>query len=81
MDGTRWPRNVLEWVPQERRERGRPRRGWREDTKEAMEARTSLKKIVIEGKSGDWGRRNGDSCKTILNRVKSNLRVQFYLLF
>jgi hypothetical protein len=25
MDETRWPRNVLEWVPQERRERGQPR--------------------------------------------------------
>jgi hypothetical protein len=26
---------------------------------------TSLRKTVIEGKSGDWGQRNGNSCKVI----------------
>jgi hypothetical protein len=34
-----------------------------------MEIRTSLKKIVMEGKSGDWGQRNGDSCKIICKYI------------
>jgi hypothetical protein len=39
MDKKRWPGKVLECVPQEKRERGRQRRGWRDDIKRAMEAR------------------------------------------
>jgi hypothetical protein len=39
MDVTRWSRKVLKWVPQEKRERGRPKRAWRDDMKEAMETR------------------------------------------
>lgn len=35
----RWPKRVLEWIPPERRKRGRPRRSWRDDIKEAMDAR------------------------------------------
>ncbi|XP_044766695.1 uncharacterized protein LOC123322749 [Coccinella septempunctata] len=35
----RWPRKILEWVPPERRKRGRPRRSWRDDVEEAMSAR------------------------------------------
>jgi hypothetical protein len=55
MDKTRWPSKVLKWVPQEKQKGGQLRQGWRGDIKEAMEARTLLKKTVIEGNSGDWG--------------------------
>jgi hypothetical protein len=59
MDETRWPRKAVKWAPQEKCERGRQRRGWTEDIKEAMEGRES----AVEGKSGEWGRRNGDGCE------------------
>jgi predicted transposase YdaD len=39
MKERKWTRKILEWVPQEKLKRGRPRRGWRDDIKEAMEAR------------------------------------------
>jgi hypothetical protein len=39
MDETGWPRKLLEWVPEEKCEGGRPRQGWRDEVKEAMEAR------------------------------------------
>jgi hypothetical protein len=39
VEDMRWPRNILEWVPEEKSKGGRPRRGWRDDVKEAMEAR------------------------------------------
>ncbi|XP_044755113.1 uncharacterized protein LOC123314065 [Coccinella septempunctata] len=39
MGDTRWPRKIFERIPPERRKRGRPRRSWRDDVEEAMEAR------------------------------------------
>lgn len=39
MKNTRWPRRILEWIPAERRKRGRPRRSWRDDIDEAMKTR------------------------------------------
>jgi hypothetical protein len=39
MDEMRWPRKVLEWVPQEKRKQGQLGWGWRDDIKTAMEAR------------------------------------------
>jgi hypothetical protein len=35
----RLPKEVLKWVPQEKSKWGWPRRGWRDDIREAMEAR------------------------------------------
>ncbi|CAG9839552.1 unnamed protein product, partial [Diabrotica balteata] len=35
----KWPRRVLEWIPPERRKRGRPRISCRNDIDEAMAAR------------------------------------------
>jgi hypothetical protein len=61
-DETRWPKKVPEWATK-KRERGQPRRGWRE-CKQCKQG-TSLKNIVIEGKSGEWRQRNGDTCKII----------------
>lgn len=39
MDETRWPKRILEWIPYERKKRGRPRRSWREGVDEAMKLR------------------------------------------
>ena len=39
MEERRWPRKILDWGPPERRKRGRPRRSWRENVQEAMDAR------------------------------------------
>jgi hypothetical protein len=69
MDETRWQRKVPEGVPQEKSKRGRPRRGWKDVIKEQRKQGTALKKSVTEGKSADWGRRNGDSCKIIRKYV------------
>jgi hypothetical protein len=38
MDEIRWPRKVLEWVPQEKRKQGQLRQEWRDYIKEVMEA-------------------------------------------
>jgi hypothetical protein len=63
MEEPRWPREVLKWVPQERRNwAGRDGAGeaiWRKQWGQG----TARKKTDVEGNSGDWGRRNGDSCK------------------
>ena len=39
MDEERIPKKVLEWIPLERRKRGRPRRSWMEEVNEAMSFR------------------------------------------
>ena len=39
MEENRWPKKILEWDPPERRKRGRPRRSWRDNVQEAMDAR------------------------------------------
>lgn len=46
MDNTRWPKKVWQWIPPERRKRGRPPRRWREDVQEAMDSRGL--------QEGDW---------------------------
>jgi hypothetical protein len=57
MDETRSPRKLLKGTTGESK-----RRVWRDDVKEE----TSLKKIVIEEKSGDLGWKHGGSCKLII---------------
>jgi hypothetical protein len=39
MDETRWSMEVPKWESLEKREHGWPRQGWRDDIKEAKEAR------------------------------------------
>jgi hypothetical protein len=53
-------RKVLEWALQKKCKRDRPRKNWKNSTKKQRKQRIKLKKTVTEGKSGDWGRRNGD---------------------
>jgi hypothetical protein len=39
MSEERWPKKIWEWTPQGRRRRGRPRKNWSNNVKEAMAAR------------------------------------------
>ncbi|XP_030765921.1 uncharacterized protein LOC115889932 [Sitophilus oryzae] len=50
MDNTRLPQKVLNWLPQKRRKRGRPRINWMESVKKAMSSR--------DLRDGDWDERN-----------------------
>lgn len=49
MEDRRWPKRVWQWVPPERRKRGRPPRSWKKDVEEAMLARGL--------QEGDWNDR------------------------
>jgi len=49
MPDERWPKRMLDWVPNRRRKRGRPRRAWRENIQTEMEWR--------DLHSGDWENR------------------------
>ena len=51
MPAERWPKRMLDWVPDRRRERGRPRRIWRENIHVEMEWRHL--------QNGDWENRKG----------------------
>ncbi|XP_030747672.1 uncharacterized protein LOC115876121 [Sitophilus oryzae] len=50
MDNTRLPQKVLNWLPQKRRKRGRPRTNWMEGVKKVMSSR--------DLRDGDWNERN-----------------------
>ena len=39
MDEERIPKKALEWIPPERRKRGRPMRSWMDEVNEAMSSR------------------------------------------
>ncbi|CAG9827936.1 unnamed protein product [Diabrotica balteata] len=39
MNDQRWPKRMLQWIPTNRRKKGRPRRSWRQEVKGAMEDR------------------------------------------
>ena len=49
MPENRWPKKIWQWVPHERKKRGRPPRSWKEDIAEAMSAR--------DLQTGDWADR------------------------
>jgi len=51
MPAQRWPKRMLDWVPDRRRKRGRPRRTWRENIHVEMEWRHL--------QHGDWENRKG----------------------
>jgi hypothetical protein len=46
MPEARWPKRMLDWMPNRRRKRGRPRRAWRENIQEEMAWR--------DLRHGDW---------------------------
>lgn len=50
----RWPRKMYEWIPPQRRKRGRPRITWSQGTKVAMEAR-GLREEDVEDRE-EWRR-------------------------
>jgi hypothetical protein len=62
MDEMRWPRNVLEWVPQEKCKQGQLGWGWRDDI---MEAKDLADEDCCRREEWRLGWRNGDSCKII----------------
>lgn len=39
MDDTRLPKQIMQWIPQHRRKRGRPKKTWNEGVTRAMSAR------------------------------------------
>ena len=49
MPEERWPKKMLDWIPNRRRKRGRPRRAWRENIQLEMEWRNL--------QYGDWENR------------------------
>jgi hypothetical protein len=62
MPEERIPKLILEWVPAERRKRGRPRKTWMEGVHAAMTAR-NIEQINGEtGRNGVWLPEDGDSC-------------------
>jgi hypothetical protein len=55
MNEARWPRKILEWIPEERRRRGRPRRSWRDDIDEAMKTRNLQENTCYDRKQWKLG--------------------------
>jgi len=51
MPAERWPKRMLDWVPDRRRKRGKPRRTWKENIHVEMERRHL--------QHGDWENRKG----------------------
>src|SRR5215510_2607107 len=63
MPEDRWPKRMLDCVPNRRRKRGRPRRAWRENIHAEMEWRHLRHGDWEEGKAWQAGW-NGDTCGT-----------------
>jgi hypothetical protein len=57
MQEERIPKLIMEWIPLERRNRGRPRKTWREGIKAAM----TIKNGETE-RNGVWFPEDGDCC-------------------
>jgi hypothetical protein len=63
MPEERIPKLILEWVPAERRKRGRPRKTWMEEVHAAITARNIENNINGEtARNGVWFPEDGDSC-------------------
>ncbi|XP_030767713.1 uncharacterized protein LOC115891410 [Sitophilus oryzae] len=54
-ENDRWPRKILEWTPLVRRKRGRPRRSWRDDINQVMNARNLYEDEVFDRKGWKLG--------------------------
>ena len=63
MSEERWPKKMLDWIPNRRRKRGRPRTAWRENIQLEMEWRNCNTGTGRTGKNGEQDAGNGDSCK------------------
>ena len=72
MPEERWPKRMLDWVPNRRRKRGRPRRGWRENIHLEMERRNLDPGTERIGKHGRQDAENGASCNKAAVYIKNN---------
>jgi IS5 family transposase len=55
MQEKRLPKLIMEWIPGERRKRGRPRKTWMEGVRAAMETKTFRSRSVVKQKGMVFG--------------------------
>jgi hypothetical protein len=69
MDEARWLQKVVEGVPQEKREGGRPRRVWRYDVKERTDARDRAEGVCYRREGWRLGAEKRHSCKVMCKYI------------
>jgi len=62
MQEERLPKLIMEWIPGERRKRGRPRKTWLEGVRAAMKTRHLEADQWLNKRNGAWIPEDGDSC-------------------
>jgi hypothetical protein len=62
MPKERIPKLIIEWIPEERRKRGCPRKTWMERVKTAMTTRNLEPDQWRNRRNGVWFTGDGDSC-------------------
>ena len=62
MPEDRPPKLIMEWIPPERRKRGRPRKTWMEGVQAAMTSRDLEPEQWRTERSGVWVPEDGGSC-------------------
>jgi len=62
MPEERIPKLIMEWIPLERRKRGRPRKTWMEGVQAAMKTRNLEPDQWRKERNGVWFGEDGDSC-------------------
>ncbi|XP_030765262.1 uncharacterized protein LOC115889414 [Sitophilus oryzae] len=60
MEGSRIPKKVLNWTPQGRRKRGRPRRNWKEGIDGDIRTRGIDENLWTDRANGDWKSEDGE---------------------
>jgi hypothetical protein len=65
----------MEWIPGERRKRGRPRKTWMEGTRAAMKTR-HLEADHWLNRNGVWVPEDGDSCHKT-GKVESGSKILY----
>jgi hypothetical protein len=74
MQEERLPKLIMEWIPEERRKRGRPRKTWMEGVRAAMKTRHLEADQWLTERNGVWVPDDGDSCHKTgkVNRFNSS---------
>jgi hypothetical protein len=68
MQDERQPKLIMEWIPGERRKRGRPRKTWIEGARAAMKTRRLKSRSVVKQKGMVFGIRKTATAVTRLER-------------